>query len=148
MELDARKATTIVIPAGTSNILCLIRLRSNRQCGILKSQGTSSNANIPPSASSTNDALLRTCHVKKYSLKMNDFISLFVSGRQLRLPGKPKNYVNKSHGSSQADFGVQIWINRVSGFFLKMAVNLTRLVVLFSVFCALTGTAGTLDIGG
>lgn len=72
---------------------------------------------ISPYAVSANSTLRSTCHMEKYSLKMNDFMSLFVSGRQLWLPGKPKHYVNKSHSSSQADFGVQIWINRLGDFF-------------------------------
>lgn len=39
----------------------------------------------------------------KKSLKMNDFISIFVFGRQLWLPEKPKHYVNKRRRSSQAN---------------------------------------------
>ena len=52
---------------------------------------------------STNGVSSHTCHMKKYSLKMNDFFSLFVSGKHLWQPAKLKHYVNKTHSPRKAD---------------------------------------------
>lgn len=41
--------------------------------------------------------------MKKYSLKMNDFFSLFVSEKHLWQLAKPKHYVNKTHSPRKAD---------------------------------------------